>query len=237
MGEGLIDGVQINVDGWMDRGTIGFFGIVDAVMFPGTTAFRRFEYPSRLPAPARQAAFAVAERTIRALGFDHGAFNVEMFWQPATGAFRIIEVNPRLAAQFGDLYEKVDGTSPYDVLADLAVGRAPRWTHGRGAFGAAASFVFREFNGAVKVAPERAQTDWLAKAYPDARMQTFIKRGNSRWRETKWLGSYRYAIVNLGGRDRQDLFHRFDQVCGNLAFERTATARFAPGPDDIRSPR
>jgi hypothetical protein len=237
MAEALLDGVQINVDGWMDRGAIGFFGIVDAIMFPGTAAFQRFEYPSRLPPAAQQQAFALAERAMRALGFDHGGFNVEMFWEPASGTLRIIEVNPRLAAQFGDMYEKVDGTSPYDVLVDLTVGRAPRWTRGRGRFGAAASFVFREFNGAVKIAPDRAQIDWLAATYPDARLQTFIKHGNSRWRETKWLGNYRYAIVNLGGRDRDDLFRRFDDVSATLRFERSAPVRFAPGLDDVRPHR
>ena len=234
LGEGVMEGVQINVDGWMDRGTVGFFGIVDAVMFPGTSAFQRFEYPSRLPPSARAAAFVIAEQTMRALGFDHGGFNVELFWQPATDRFKIIEVNPRVAAQFGDLYEKVDGANPFGVLVDLSVGREPRWTRGGGAFGAAASFVFREFNGAVKIAPDKAQIDWLSSTYPDAHLQTFIKHGNSRWRETKWLGNYRYAIVNLGGRDRQDLFSRFDVVCANLAFERAIPAPFPDGAGDIR---
>jgi biotin carboxylase len=237
MAETLLDGVQINVDGWMDRGTIGFFGIVDAVMFPGTFAFQRFEYPSRLPQEAQRRAFALAEQTMRALGFDHGGFNVEMFWRPASDTLSIIEVNPRLAAQFGDMYEKVDGTSPYDVLVDLAVGRTPRWTRGQGRFGAAASFVFREFNGAVKIAPDRAQIDWLAATYPDARLHTYIKHGHSRWRETKWLGNYRYAIVNLGGHDREDLFRRFEDITGALRFERDAKVRFSSGLDGIRPGR
>jgi biotin carboxylase len=220
LGEALIDGVQINVDGWMDRGSIHFFGIVDAMMYPGTSAFQRFEYPSRLPPAAQEAACAVAAGAMRAVGFDHGAFNVELFWQPATGTFQIIEINPRLAAQFGDLYEKVDGTNPYQVLVDLSIGRTPQWTRGQGRHGAAASFVFREFGDAVKRPPPPSQVEWLRTQYPDAHLQTFIKHGNSRQRETKWLGNYRYAIVSLGGTDRDDLFHHFDQVCRHLEFER-----------------
>ncbi|MCC6193067.1 MAG: ATP-grasp domain-containing protein [Burkholderiales bacterium] len=238
LGEGVLDGAQINVDGWMDRGRIGFFGIVDAVMYPGTQAFQRFEYPTRLPPDAQAQAFAVAEQAMRAVGFDHGAFNVELFWQPATGSISIIEINPRLAAQFGDLYQKVDGTHPYRVLADLCVGRTPRWERGRGPFRAAASFVFREFDGAVKVAPDRAQIRWLSGRYPDAALQTFIKHGNSRWRETKWLGSYRYAIVNLGGTSRDDLEQRFADVCRHVSFERRTTpVRFVPGVDELRQVR
>ena len=73
--------------------------------------------------------------------------------------------------------------------------------------------MFREFNGAIKIAPDKAQIDWLGNRYPDAALHTFIKHGNSRWRETKWLGSYRYAIVNLGGASREDLERRYEEVC------------------------
>jgi hypothetical protein len=180
------------------------------------------------------AACAIAERVMRATAFDYGAFNVELFWNPATNRFQVIEINPRLAAQFGDLYEKVDGINPYSVLADLSVGRTPQWTRRQGAYGAAASFVFREFNGAVKIAPDKAQIDWLGSAHPDARLHTFIKHGNSRWRETKWLGNYRYAIVNLGGADRADLERRHADVCRNLAFERGSRVRFTSDVDALR---
>ena len=237
MGEALLDGVQINVDGWMHRGAVSFFGIVDAVMYPGTSAFQRFEYPSRLPDTAQAAAYAIAERVMRTIAFDHGAFNVELFWQPATGTFQVIEINPRLAAQFGDLYEKVDGVNPYSVLVDLCAGRTPHWTRGQGAYGAATSFVFREFNGAIKISPDKAQIAWLNAAHPDARLHTFIKHGNSRWRETKWLGNYRYAIVNLGGADRADLDRRFADVCHNISFERDSRVRFTPDIDALRPGR
>ncbi|MBA3505968.1 MAG: ATP-grasp domain-containing protein [Betaproteobacteria bacterium] len=237
LAEALLEGVQINVDGWMHRGNVGFLGIVDSIMYPGTTAFQRFEYPSRLPPDAQAQAFAVTERTMRALGFDHGCFNVELFWKPDDGTFKIIEINPRLAAQFGDLYEKVDGTNPYQLLADLSVGREPRWTRGEGRHGAAASFTLREFNGAIKVAPGKAEIRWLQSAYPDAHLQTCIKHGNSRRRETKWLGSYRYAIVNLGGADRDDLHRRFDDICRHLVFERPGTLSFIPSIDALRPGR
>ena len=224
MGESLLEGVQINVDGWMHRGAIGFFGIVDSVMYPGTQAFARFEYPSRLPVDAQSGAYATAERAMRAVGFDHGAFNIELFWQPATGRMHIVEINPRLAAQFGDLYDKVDGTHPYAVLADLASGRAPRWVRGQGRFRAATSFVLREFDGAVKVAPDRMQLRWLAEHHPDARLFTFIKHGGSRAREMKWLGSYRYAAMNVGGASREDVEQRFADICRHVTFERASPA-------------
>jgi hypothetical protein len=219
MAEGILDGVQVNVDGWFDRGVPGVFGVVDSVMHPGTTAFLRFEYPSRLPDAVQAELTRVALDAMRAMGFDHGAFNVELFWRPSDGAIRVIEINPRLAAQFGDLYEKVDGANPYDVVVALATGSAPVWRRRAGRYGAAASFVFREFDGAVKIEPSRAGIAWLRDKHPDAHLQTFIKTGHARWREMRWLGSYRYAIVNLGGADHADLMHRYDEVCRHVTFD------------------
>lgn len=226
--EGVLDGVQVNVDGWFERGAPSLFGIVDAVMHPGTNAFLRFEYPSRLPEDVQARLGEVAIDAMRAMGYDHGAFNVELFWRPSDGAIRVIEINPRFAAQFGDLYEKVDGANPYDVVVALATGEAPAWRRRAGRYGAAASFVFREFDGAVKVAPERAGIEWLKAKHPDAHLQTYIKHGQSRWREMRWLGSYRYAIVNLGGADRDDLMRRHDEVCRHVSFERRAQRLEAP---------
>ena len=237
IGEEPLDGVQVNVDGYVDRGAAHCLGVVDSVMYPGTIAFQRFEYPSRLPEAAQRDVERVARRALEAIGFDHGLFNVELFWRPRDGAVRIIEINPRLAAQFADLYEKVDGTNPYGVLADLAIGRAPRWIRRAGRYGAAASFVFREFDGAIKVAPSRAEIRWLQAAHPGTCLQTFIKRGASRGREMKWLGSYRYATVNIGGRDREDLFRRYDSVCANLAFERPPRLVFEGTLDALRPGR
>jgi biotin carboxylase len=237
IGEEPLDGVQVNVDGYVDRADAHCLGVVDSVMYPGTIAFQRFEYPSRLPETAQRDVERVACRALEAIGFDHGLFNVELFWRPTDGAVKIIEINPRLAAQFADLYEKVDGTNPYRVLADLAIGREPQWVRRAGRYGAAASFVFREFDGAIKVAPSGAEIRWLHAREPDACLQTFIKHGNSRGREMKWVGSYRYATINLGGRDREDLFRRYDSVCANLAFERPTRLAFGGTLDALRPER
>jgi len=46
-------------------------------------------------------------RALSAIGFDHGLFNPELFWRARDATAKIIEMNPRLAAQFADLYEMV----------------------------------------------------------------------------------------------------------------------------------
>jgi hypothetical protein len=50
----------------------------------------------------------------------------------------------------------------------------------------------------------------------------------------KWLGSYRYAIVNLGGADRDDLARRFADICRQLTFEEPAFAAVPDAPQGDR---
>ena len=49
--EGCVDdALQVCVDGYAHAGRVNILGTVDSVMYPGTSAFMRFEYPSRLDA-------------------------------------------------------------------------------------------------------------------------------------------------------------------------------------------
>jgi hypothetical protein len=218
--EGCVDdALQVCVDGYAHAGRVNILGTVDSVMYPGTSAFMRFEYPSRLDADVVARLEDIARRAVEAIGFTHGLFNVELFYQPASGRITIIEINPRMAGQFSDLYERVDGKSLWSLELDLALGRTTRFPHREGRFGAASSFVFREFGDAVKQAPPDEQQGWLTATYPDARLLLDLKHSTSRARETKWLGNYRYALVHMGGTDHDDMMARFDNVCEHLDFD------------------
>lgn len=227
--EGCVDGaLQVCVDGYAHGGKVNILGTVDSVMYPGTSAFMRFEYPSRLHADVVARLEHVARRAVEAIDFTHGLFNVELFYQPKSGRITIIEINPRMAGQFSDLYERVDGKSLWSLELDLALGRTPLFPYREGRFGSAASFVFREFGDAVKQAPPVEQQGWLAANYPDAKLFLDLKHSTSRARETKWLGNYRYALIHLGGRDHDDMMARFDDVCQHVSFD--ADASSAPRP-------
>jgi len=224
--EGCVDNaLQVCVDGYAHNGEVHIVGTVDSVMYPGTQSFMRFEYPSQLGADQVAKLEEVAKRAVEAVGFSHGLFNVELFFDPQTERITIIEINPRMAGQFSDLYERVDGKSLWALELDLALGRTPEFPHRQGKFGSAASFVFREFGGAVMYAPPAPQQQWLSKTYADARLFLDLKHGTSRARETKWLGNYRYALVHMGGRDHDDLMARFADVCEHLDFAGAAIAK------------
>jgi len=218
--EGCVDNaLQVCVDGYAHAGKVNILGTVDSVMYPGTSAFKRFEYPSRLGAEVVARLEDVARHAVEAIGFTHGLFNVELFYQPVADRITIIEINPRMAGQFSDLYERVDGKSLWSLELDLALGKTPLFPHREGKFGAAASFVFREFGDEVKQAPPVEQQGWLVATYPDARLFLDIKHSTSRARETKWLGNYRYALVHMGGCDHTDMMARFRSVCEHLHFD------------------
>src|SRR5262249_33699977 len=123
LAEELLTGLQSTLDGYVYQGKARAMGVVDSIMFPGTIAFRRFEYASQLPEDVQARMLNVADRVMRQMGFDDGQFNMEFMYDVDTDALRIIEINPRMSSQFADLFEKVDGTNSYSVMLDLALGR------------------------------------------------------------------------------------------------------------------
>jgi hypothetical protein len=216
--EEAMQGEQLNLDGYVFGGEVRILGVIDEVMYPGTSAFLRFQYPSRLPPALQEKARETATRLIRALNFRDGFFNIELFVDPATGKIGIIEVNPRLASQLGDLYERVDGVNPFAMACELALGRDPRHLPcAHTPWGAAASFVYRKFDGSsLEQAPPAATVAALQAAFPDAVLHAYPKRGGQLEREMKWLGSHRYGVLNLGGLDEPDLRRRFEAASARL---------------------
>jgi hypothetical protein len=111
----------------------------------------------------------------------------------------------------------------------LAVGETPRCEPSPQADAYAASFVFRRFDGRpVRPAPGRAQLDGIARRHPDARLMLYLKHGTDLAREMKWLGSHRYAVLNLAGRDRADLYARYRDIRDTLGFSAHAGPEPAP---------
>jgi hypothetical protein len=106
------------------------------------------------------------------------------------------------------------------MLFSLAVGEVPKLVHGEGLFRSAASFIFRRFQKPLKQhILSKAELAQVLAPYPDAKIMLYYKTGSSLDREIRWLGSYRYAVLNLGGLSRGDLFDRFNQICKKLHFE------------------
>jgi hypothetical protein len=211
---------QYSLDGIAFAGEINPLGVVDSIMYPGTQAFMRFDYPSKLSPNIQDRALDVASKFLKAVGYSHGLFNMEFFYDAETDKLTVIEFNPRMASQFADLYLRVDGIDLYAMALELAHGRDP-WLLPRLAVTAhmATSAVYRVFDSAqptlqqtIPPMPTDAQRLDLKRQFPDHLLLSFPKTGGSTARDFKWLGSYRYGILHLGGHNQADLTERLEEA-------------------------
>ncbi len=151
------------------------------------------------------------------LGYDNGLFNIEMIYDESADRVFIIEINPRLASQFADLYEKVDGTNAYEILLDIARGVAPRRKRRAGHYGVAASCVLRTFEDCLVTGlPSKEQIASLEAIYPGIRVELHAYLGRKLSDDLQDGASYRYGIVNLGGSDSEDVLRRFEDCRARL---------------------
>lgn len=218
--ESLLEGEQVSLEGYVFGGKVHVMGIIDAVMFPGTYSFKRFQYPSRLPAEVQARMESIAERFISGIGYDNALFNIEMIYNPRTDEIHIIEVNPKIASQFPDLFEKVDGTSSYSVLLQVALGEEPIFRRGQGQFRVAGSCVLRTFEDQdVLAIPSQSQVEAVMRRFPDAKIQILASPGKRLSDQMQDVSSYRYGLVNIGADSEAELEEKFETCKGLLPFE------------------
>ena len=217
---------QYSLDGVAFQGSIKPLGVIDSVMYPGTQAFMRFDYPSRLPQNIQDRALDVARKFLAAIGYSHGLFNMEFFYDAVADKLTVIEFNPRMASQFADLYLRVNGIDLYAMALELAHGRDP-WLLLRHLPTAqmATSAVYRVFDSAqptlqqnIPSMPSDTQLHDLKQQFPNHLLLSFPKTGGSTARDFKWLGSYRYGILHLGGQNEADLKSNLQQASELLAW-------------------
>ena len=223
--EAFMHGMQVTVEGYVAGGKVEIYGIVDSIMHAGTGSFGRFDLPSSLRPEICAALADVATRAVVALGLTQGLFNVEMIYQPLDDSIRIIEVNPRICGQFGDLYQKVNGVHSYLTAIDVVTGSRPRAVRTEGRYAMATSFPLRTFE-AVKVleAPDARQIESAEALYPATLIWNECEAGHSLadFQTFEDGASARYGVVNLGGNSRAELNTRLAAVKAQLGhrFER-----------------
>jgi hypothetical protein len=162
----------------------------------------------------------IARQVILGIGLDNTMFNMEMFYKEETDAIHIIEINPRMSYQFADLFEKVDGTNSYSVQLQLSQGQEPEFANGKGEYDVAASFVLRLFEDrrVVRV-PGEEEVNEIRRRFPDSSIVIKVMEGDLLSDLSQDEESYRYAIINLGGKGWTDLYTRFEELKKQLTFE------------------
>lgn len=219
LAETLLEGNQVTLEGFVQHGKTEIIGIVDSIMYPGTFIFERFEYPSNLSASVQARMGEIARRFIEGIKLDNTLFNIEMIYNPHTDAIHIIEINPRMASQFTDLYEKVDGINTYKILLDLALGNKPEFNK-KNHYKIAASFVLRRFDDKlVKRIPSAAHLAELHDTFSDLRIEISVKEGEYLSSILQDGKSFRYGYIHLGANTREELFAKFEHCKAALPFE------------------
>jgi len=212
--EECLRGRQYCLDGYCVDGSFRSLGIVDAIMYPGTDAFMRWDYPSHLPKDLQRQAEDIAARFLQEVGFTHGLFNMEFVVDEVSGQPRVIEFNPRMAAQFSDLYARVDGLRLHEMAIALSHGIDPATVPtSEPTAGCASSFVYRSFDPAASVRmPAASGQRAFHAAFADGLLLQFPKLTSEIQRDFKWLNSYRYGIMHLGGDNAADLKQRCEKA-------------------------
>jgi hypothetical protein len=168
----------------------------------------------------QQRADRIAKRFMQAIGFTHGLFNMEFAYDQQTGQIKVIEVNPRMAAQFSDLYARVDGVNLHEIALALSRGMDPSLLSiQEPVAGCASSFVYRSFDPAKQIAmPAADRLAALKASFPDNLLLSFPKSSRQIQRDFKWLDSYRYGILHLGGNNPDQLRERCERASAILGW-------------------
>ena len=220
LAESFLEGMQVSLEGYVFRGKARVLGIVDALMYPGTISFERFVYPSRLSEETQHRMARIAESLMVGIGYDNALFNIELIYNPRDESIFIIEVNPKIASQFTDLFEKVDGTSSYSPLLRIAAGDEPVFARGKGEFKLAASCVLRTFEDRrVLKIPSSQRINELRKMFPDARIEICAAPGRLLSERMQDGKSYRYALINIGAASEADLNAKLEACRSLLDFQ------------------
>ena len=208
------------LDGYYFRGQLRILGVVGAQMYPGTHAFMRFDYPSKLSESIVERAAEIADRFFSAIQFHHGLFNMEFFYHEPTDELKVIEVNPRMASQFSELYQRVSGVNLHEICLALAHDIDPlSLERGEPENACASSFVYRSFGPILEhMWPTSAQVSALSARHPRSMLFTYPQSTRAIARELRWVGSYRYAVLFLGGSSPQDLNQRCHDASETLGW-------------------
>ena len=215
--EELLTGNQITIEGFVFNKEVTIIAITDSIMYPKTISFKRFDLPSKLSNEIKKRIEKVAKELILGIGFNNGIFNIEMFYDKNKDELKVIEINPRMVSQFSDLVDKVHGISTYDLQILISLGKKPEFVAGKGNYKIASSFIMRKFEDKkVSRIPTNTELLEIQKNYPDSNVEVFAERGKKLSDEINDMGSYRYAMVNLGANSKKELFDNYNEIESKL---------------------
>ncbi|MFI6080348.1 acetyl-CoA carboxylase biotin carboxylase subunit family protein [Streptomyces sp. NPDC051217] len=225
LAEEAIAGVQVAVEGYVDRGEVTVYGVLDSINYPDSSSFLRHQYPSMLPEPVLRGLRDVTERVIGQIGMDAATFSVEYFYDPQQDEINLLEVNPRHSQSHAEMFQYVDGVPNHHSMIALALGRDPALPYRAGTYAMAAKWYYRWFaDGAVHDVPTPEDIARVEREIPGVRIDMVPTEGQ-RLSESPGQDSYSYEVAHIftGGDSEKDLREKFDRCVAalDLAFDET----------------
>jgi hypothetical protein len=223
-------GRQFTVEGYCLDDVPSVYGVVETVLYPGTSNFQRYEYPAPIPPDVRERMTRASERVMTRIGIGSGTFNIEYFWDEGSDRIVLLEINPRLSQSHAKLTELVDGVSNFRAMVQIGLGREPAMPRGEGQFTVAGKFMPRVFSeGVVTRAPD---SDAIAQVLRDlpgiVSIDLDIDEGD-RLTDLPHQDPYSYALgeIVVGAADTDQLVARYDACLDalSLVIEKGPAAR------------
>ncbi|RTQ99603.1 ATP-grasp domain-containing protein [Halomonas nitroreducens] len=232
--EGIISrGRQCTLEGYAYRGEVQVYGAVDSIREgQHRSCFSRYQYPSSIPARVQQRMCDVTGRFLREIGFDHGPFNIEFYWDRHQDRIQLLEINNRISKSHCPLFRHVDGLSHHQVMLDLGLGRHPDFPHRQGPWRLAAKFMWRRYgNARVTRVPDHAEWRRLQEHFPSAQLQLHVQEG-MRLSELKDQDSYSYeiAVIFLGADSQKALLQKYARLLQLMPLEMVPLECSTTGP-------
>lgn len=221
LAEEIISGRQCTLEGYVFRGDINIYGVVDSIRYPHSSTFSRYQYPSKLPQHAQQEMIDVTKQFVKHIGYDNAPFNAEFFYDEKQEKAWFLEINPRISQSHGDLFDKVDGMPHHEIMVDLALGNQPQFPHRQGKYKCAAKFLERRFQDELVVkVPSEEEIATLQQELPDTLVDVFVKPG-MRLSQLANQDSYSYEVADilLGANSQHELLEKHRQCLEKLGFE------------------
>lgn len=229
--EELIGGRQCTLEGYVYRGEMKIYGVIDSIRHPNRTTFFHYDYPSRLPARVQQRMAAITEKVLRHIGYDNHPFNIEFFWHEATGRIWLLEINTRISQSHSDLFEKVDGVSNHQVTVEIGLDRDPRFPYRKGEYNRAAKFFYRKWEDAVVTrVPTEQEIRRIEQEMPgvliDIKVEEGQRLGNINEQDSY---SFNLAWIFVGANNYRELSHKYQQCVQQLRFGFEPVDELPPG--------
>jgi biotin carboxylase len=221
LAEEEVSGRQVTVEGHSYDGRPHVHGIIDSHTYPDSSSFLRFQYPSAVPSAVADRLVDVSKRVITQVGLGYGTFNIEYFWDPASDAINLLEVNPRHSQSHAMLFEYVDGVPNHQAMVQLGLGREPRLPHREGPYAVAAKCFLRRFSdGRVRRVPTAEEIEQVEQDVPGVKVNVVPEQGQ-RLSDLPSQDSYSYELADIfvGGDDEDDVVARYQRCVDALAFE------------------